>query len=103
MSARNSPHTNRILDLLIGTPAAAAAYNRWGGLTAIAMAGSVKFRITKSVVVDFVCITNCGAWKLFEVEFGACVGSEFQVIDRIRAVTPTSLISTISDRLSVNQ
>jgi hypothetical protein len=92
-------YTNTVMDLLVNTKAHRAVFNMWGGQTPIAMGDGIKFRVTKSPFVDYVYVKYLAGAEAFEIEFGALVGSEYDVIDRIKPVDAANLVPTISRKL----
>ena len=71
----------------------------WGGGNIISMGDGVKFRVSKSPTVDYVYVKYLGGFESFEVEFGALVGTDYDVLERISPVQPEQLVSTISKRI----
>lgn len=63
------------------------------------MGDGIRFRVTKSKIVDYVYIRYLGGFDTFEIEFGALVGTEYDVLDRIKPVAVEDLIKTISARV----
>jgi hypothetical protein len=92
-------YTNSIVDLLNGTKSAHVAYRMWGAMSPVSMGDGIKFRVTKSKVVDYVYVRYLGGYDDFELEFGALVGTEYDVIDRVKPVSAQHLVKTISYKL----
>jgi|ERR1039458_3795279 hypothetical protein len=91
-------YTNTITDLLT-FKSGAVAYKLWGGKAITSMGDGVKFRVTNSKSVDYVYVRYLSGSELFEVEFGALVNTDYDVLDRISPVNVAELIPTISKRL----
>ena len=91
-------YTNSILDLLT-YKSGAIAYKMWGGCSPVSMGDGVRFRVTKSPSVDYVYVRYLNGYEEFELEFGALVGTEYDVLDRINPVPVDQLVTTISKRL----
>jgi len=95
-------YTNSIMDLLEGSPASSTTFKLWGGLTPVSMGDGVRFRVTRSPVVDYVYIRYLSGYALFEIEFGALVGTDYDVLDRIKPISADDLMATISRKLFFN-
>lgn len=93
--------SNAIINLLTGTAATRSACRLWGAgaCSFISMGEGVRLRVTKSKTVDYVYIRYLGGFDTFEVEFGALVGTEYDVLDRIKPVPAQDLIKMITRRL----
>jgi hypothetical protein len=76
-----------------------AIYKMWGAGQPMCMGDGIRFRVTKSPKVDYVYIRYYDGFQKFEVEFAALVGTEYDVIDRIKPVSASRLLSTISQKL----
>ena len=63
------------------------------------MGDGVRFRVMKSPKVDYVYIRYLSGLDEFEVEFGALVGTEYDVLERIKPVNAKDLMSTISKKI----
>lgn len=74
-------------------------FKMWGGQTPISMGDGIRFRVTKSPKVDYVYIRYLAGYEQYEVEFGALVGTEYDIIDKITPVPQEKLMSTISRKL----
>ena len=71
----------------------------WGGEEPISMGDGIRFRVTKSPKVDYVYIRYLSGFDQFEIEFGALVGTEYDVLERISPVHKDKLIATISRKI----
>jgi len=89
--------TNSLIDLL--TIKNKTVFKMWGAQALVAMGDGVKFRVTKSPVVDYVYIRYQSGFELYEVEFGALVGMDYDVVDRVPLVEHDKLIPTISRKV----
>ena len=63
------------------------------------MGDGIKFRVTKSKTVDYVYIKYLAGYNSFEVEYGALVGTEYDVLERVKPIALEDLVKTISARL----
>lgn len=75
----------------------------WGASSPITMGDGVRFRVNKSPNVDYVYIRYLSGYDQYEVEFGALVGTEYDLLDRISPVPMDQLMSTISKRVFFDQ
>jgi hypothetical protein len=91
-------YTNSLEDFLTG-PRNNTIFKMWGGSQPISMGDGVRFRVTKSPKVDYVYVRYLSGYESYEVEFGALVGTEYDLIDRISPVPSEKLMSTISKKL----
>ena len=71
----------------------------WGGQTPVCMGDGIKFRVTKSPKVDYVYVRYLSGLEEFEVEFGALVGTEYDVLERMSPVAQENLMATISRKI----
>ena len=71
----------------------------WGAKPPISMGDGIRFRVTKSPRIDYVYIRYLNGYEQFDVEFAALVGTEYDIIDRIKPVAADVLIGTISRKL----
>jgi hypothetical protein len=71
----------------------------WGGTAPISMGDGIKFRVTKSATVDYVYVRYLAGFESYEVEFGALVGADYDVIDRVSPVTMEDLTKVISRKI----
>lgn len=74
-------------------------FKMWGGQTPISMGDGIRFRVTKSPKVDYVYVRYLAGFEQYEVEFGALVGTEYDIIDKITPVSLDKLMTTISRKL----
>jgi hypothetical protein len=74
-------------------------FKMWGAQTPVSMGDGVRFRVTKSPKVDYVYIRYLSGYESYEVEFGALVGTEYDLIDRISPVALEKLMPIISQKL----
>ncbi len=93
--------TNSLQDLLTQPPNG-TIYRMWGAQTPISMGDGIRFRVTKSPNVDYVYVRYLNGFDNFEVEFGALVGTDYDVLDRIKPVPKDVLMATISKKLFFN-
>lgn len=94
--------SNTLQDFLTH-PRNQVVFKMWGGSQPIAMGDGVRFRVTKSPNVDYVYIRYLSGFDQYEVEFGALVGTEYDLLDRISPVPMDKLMSTISKRVFFDQ
>jgi hypothetical protein len=94
--------SNSLLDLLT-SPRNNAIFKMWGGQTPVSMGDGIRFRVTKSPRVDYVYIRYLNGFDNYEVEFGALVGTEYDVIDRIKPVPADQIMATISKKIFFDQ
>jgi hypothetical protein len=90
--------TNSLTDFLTGARNN-AIFKMWGGQPPVSMGDGVRFRVLKSPNVDYVYIRYLSGFDEYEIEFGALVGTEYDIIDRITPVPLDKLMSTISKRV----
>jgi hypothetical protein len=95
----NTKFTNNLIDIFEGTPANRTVYKMWGAQAPISMGDGIRFRVTKSPKVDYVYVRYLSGFDQYEVEFGALVGTEYDVLDRIKPVAAKELVSTISRKI----
>jgi hypothetical protein len=94
--------TNDLIDLFY-FKSSLPVFKMWGGETPISMGDGIRFRVTRSPKVDYVYIRYLSGFDEFDVEFGALVGTEYDVLDRIKPVHKDDLMSTISKKLFFDQ
>ena len=63
------------------------------------MGDGIRFRVKKSKTVDYVYVRYLSGFDEYEIEFGALVGTEYDVLDRIKPVKSDAVMATISRRL----
>lgn len=83
----------------LDTPAANTAFKLWGGKNIVSMGDGIRFRVTASPKVDYVYIRYYAGFDFYEIEFGALVGTDYDVLDRIKPVPKARVVSTISKKL----
>lgn len=88
--------TNTLIDQLVKNR---TILKLWGAQTPISMGDGVRFRVLKSPTVDYVYIRYLSGTEQFEIEFGALVGTEYDVLDRIKPVSSENLLKTISKKI----
>jgi len=98
-TALKNAYTNSIVDLLTKSKITRTIVHMWGGGTPMAMGDGVKFRVTKSSFVDYVYIKYLGGFNSFEIEYGALVGTDYDVLERVKPVAQEDLIATISAKV----
>jgi len=91
--------TNNLIDFFEGSPASRTVFKMWGGQTPVTMGDGIRFRVTKSPKVDYVYVRYLSGFDQYEVEFGALVGTEYDVLDRLQPIKAADLISTISKKI----
>jgi hypothetical protein len=95
----NTKFTNNLIDVFEGTPASRTVFKMWGGQSPVSMGDGIRFRVTKSPKVDYVYVRYLSGFDQYEVEFGALVGTEYDVLDKIKPVPAAQLVPTISRKL----
>jgi hypothetical protein len=90
--------TNNLIDLFY-TKTSLQVFKMWGGEAPVSMGDGIRFRVTKSPKVDYVYIRYLSGFDQFEVEFGALVGTEYDVLERIKPIHKDKLMSTISKKI----
>lgn len=93
-----SKFTSSIQDFLT-SPRNNVIFKMWGGQQPVSMGDGIRFRVTKSPKVDYVYIRYLAGYEQYEVEFGALVGTEYDIIDRMSPVSIEKLMATISQKL----
>ena len=91
--------TNTLTDFLTKSD---VFYKKWGAKSLISMGDGVRFRVTKSPKIDYVYIRYLDGYKTFDVEFANLVGTEYDIVDRLKPVSADVLIGTISRKLFFN-
>jgi hypothetical protein len=91
--------TNNLIDLLTGSKAHNTVFKMWGGVTPVSMGDGIRFRVNKSKTIDYVYVRYLSGFDEYEVEFGALIGTEYDVLDRIKPVRSENLMATISTRI----
>ena len=91
--------TNNLIDLFTGPKANNTVFKMWGGESLVSMGDGIRFRVNKSKTIDYVYVRYLSGFDEYEVEFGALVGTEYDVLDRIKPVKLENLMATISRRL----
>jgi hypothetical protein len=91
--------TNNLVDLVTGPKANNTVFKMWGGETPVSMGDGIRFRVKKSKTVDYVYVRYLSGFDEYEIEFGALVGTEYDVLDRIKPVKSDAVMATISRRL----
>ena len=94
--------TNSLQDFL-AIPKNATIFKMWGGQTPISMGDGIRFRVTKSPKVDYVYIRYLSGYDSYEIEFGALVGTEYDLLDRIAPVPQDRLMTVISKKIFFDQ
>ena len=94
----NTKFTNELIDLLY-SKSGLPVFRMWGGETPVSMGDGIRFRVTKSPKVDYVYIRYLSGFDTFEVEFGALVGTDYDVLDRIKPVQRNNLMAAISRKI----
>jgi hypothetical protein len=90
--------TNTLTDFFC-TKTNQTVFKMWGGETPVCMGDGIRFRVTKSPKVDYVYIRYLNGFDDYEVEFGALVGTEYDVLDRYKSVKQENLMATISKKI----
>ena len=90
--------TNTLQDFLL-IAKNATVFKLWGGQPPVSMGDGIRFRITRSPYVDYVYIRYLSGFDSYEIEFGALVGTEYDLIDRVSPVPQDQLMSTISKKV----
>jgi hypothetical protein len=90
--------TNTLIDFFISKQNQ-TIFKMWGGQTPILMGDGVRFRVTKSPKCDYVYVRYLSGYESYDVEFGALVGTDYDIIDRIKPVEQEHLMATISKGL----
>jgi hypothetical protein len=90
--------TNDLIDLLY-SKTSLPVFKMWGGETPISMGDGIRFRVRKSPKVDYVYVRYLSGYDEFEVEFGALVGTEYDVLERIKPIHRDKLMATISQKI----
>lgn len=91
--------TNSLTDIFTGKPSNHAVFKMWGGQTPISMGDGIRFRTTKSPKVDYVYVRYLSGFNEYEIEFGALVGTEYDVLDRVKPIRADELMATISKKI----
>jgi hypothetical protein len=91
--------TNNLIDIFQGTPASRTVFKMWGGQSPVTMGDGIRFRVTKSPKVDYVYVRYLSGFDQYEVEFAALVGTEYDILDRLKPVSASELVATISRKL----
>jgi hypothetical protein len=94
--------TNDLIDVLY-SKTSLPVFKMWGGQEPISMGDGIRFRVTRSPKVDYVYIRYLSGFDEYEVEFGALVGTEYDVLDRIKPVKKEHLMPTISQKIFFDQ
>jgi hypothetical protein len=90
--------TNNLVDLFTGPKSSRTVFNMWGGETPVSMGDGIRFRV-KSRTIDYVYVRYLSGYDEYEVEFGALVGTEYDVLDRIKPVKLKDLMATVSQKI----
>lgn len=90
--------TNDLIDLLY-SKTSLPVFKMWGGQEPISMGDGIRFRVTNSPKVDYVYIRYLSGFDEYEVEFGALVGTDYDVLDRIKPISRDQLVPTISRKI----
>ena len=94
--------TNDLIDVLY-SKTSLPVFKMWGGQEPISMGDGIRFRVTRSPKVDYVYIRYLSGFDEYEVEFGALVGTEYDVLDRIKPVKKEQLMPVISQKIFFDQ
>jgi hypothetical protein len=90
--------TNFLIDFFTSKPNH-TVFRMWGGTTPISTGDGIRFRVTKSPKVDYVTVRYLSGFEEYEVEFGALVGTEYDVLERVKPVSSDILMATISKKI----
>lgn len=91
--------TNNLIDHFNKPGVNATIYKMWGGGNLTNMGDGIKFRVSKSPFVNYVYVRYLAGYDLYEIEFGALVGADYDVIDQISPVKLEDLFKTISRKV----
>jgi hypothetical protein len=94
-TALRSKYINNLTDLFLSSP----VFKLWGGCSLVSMGDGIRFRVRYSPKLDYVYVRYLAGFDSYEVEFGALVGTEYDVLDRIKPVTSDSLLPIISKKV----
>lgn len=90
--------TNTLQDF-ITDPQHASLYKKWGCSSLMSMGDGIRFRVRNSPCVDYVTIRYLSGYEQFEIEFGALVGTEYDLLDRLSPISKDELMDTIDSRI----
>lgn len=95
--------TNNLTDLFTGPKANNTVFKMWGGQTPVSMGDGVRFRVTNAKTIDYVYVRYLSGFDEYEIEFGALVGTEYDVLHRIKPVKVDDIMATISRKIFFDQ